>query len=209
LIDVVALRSLEKNQVCVMGAKASYLLVCDPAPAGLGLITSVELLLINDASSNANDFRLSDNPNVFLNKPGMDIGSLTTELIQVSAVVTLEGNVRRSFRLYICIEGIPCVGVPGDPLQATVENGRALLSGTVRLGDLNQACGDFLDAMLKQEVDSLDAPFAGPLPGDETPVTEKSPVKAAGESLTSRAGSPKKHVTKKETAAIIKNLLNN
>lgn len=192
-----------------MGAIASYLLVCDPAPIGLGLITSVELLLINDTSSNANDFRKPDNPNVFLNKTGMDIGPLTTELIQVSAAVTLEGNASRSFRLYICIEGVPCVGVPSDPLRATVENGRALLSGTVRLGDLDQDCGNFLDAMLKKEEDSLDAPFAETLPLSDTAMAKKAPVKTTGESPTSGTVSPKKHVTKKETAAIIKNLLNN
>ncbi|MBC3788779.1 hypothetical protein [Spirosoma utsteinense] len=192
-----------------MGAKASYLLVCDPAPAGLGLRTEVDLLLINDVASNANDFRVSDNPNVFLNKSGLDVGPLTTELIKVSADVLLEGNATRSFRLYLCIEGIPCVGVADDPLQATVSNGRALLSGSVRLGDQDQDCSGFLDAMLAQEQARLDAPTAPLAVAVNPPVPKIAPVKTVSQAVMANEESPKKHVTKKETATIIKNLLKN
>lgn len=169
-----------------MGAKASYLIFCDPAPANLGLRTDVELLHINSKLLNANPFRVADKPNVFLNKQGEDIGTLTAEDIRVDADITLEGNAKRGFRLYVCIEGTPCTGVGHDPLQAVVHNGRALLNDSVRLSDQDRDCSDYLDAMLKQEEANLDA--SAPLGRDTND----------GKNLSEKA----------RTAAIIKNLLN-
>ncbi len=178
-----------------MGAIARYLIFCDPAPTQLGLQTEVELLHINSKSLNANAFRVSDKPNVFLNKQGVDIGPLTTELINVDADIVLEGNAKRGFRLYVCIEGIPCVGVGDDPLQAVVQGGRALLNGTVRLSDQDRDCSDYLDAMLKREEDRLDAP-AAPLASVPQPPIAPKP------------DSPGNLSEKARTAAIIKTILN-
>lgn len=175
-----------------MGALASYLIFCDPAPAHLGLQTDVDLLHINGRPLNANPFRVADKPYVFLNKQGVDIGPLTTELINVDADIVLEGNARRGFRLYICIEGVLCIGVGDDPLQAVVHGGRALLKGVVRLGDQDRDCSDYLDAMLKLEEDRLDAPM--PLLATAPPPTQK-PNSAS--TLSEKA----------RTAAIVKTIL--
>lgn len=184
-----------------MEAKASYLIFCDPAPIGLGSQTDVELLLINSVPSDARSFRLADKPYAFLNKQGVDISPINTDSIDVAADLTLEGNTRRSFRIYLCINGVPCVGEGNDPLQATVVGGRALLRGAVRLGDQNRDCSDYLDAMLKQEEDRLDAPAVGPMAA--SPATSSPQNKPAGS-----AASTQKTSAKARTAAIIKNLLN-
>ena len=178
-----------------MGAIASYLIFCDPAPAQLGLQTEIELLHINSKSLDANAFRLTDKPYVFLNKQGTDIGPITTELIKIDADLVLEGNARRGFRMYVCIEGIPCVGVASDPLQAVVHGGRALLNGEVRLSDQNRDCSDYLDAMLKLEEDRLDAP-AAPLARSPQPPTAPKP------------DAPSNLSEKARTAAIVKTILN-
>lgn len=180
-----------------MGAIARYLIFCDPALTQSNLQTEVELLHINSKSLNANAFRVADKPNVFLNKQGVDIGPITTDLISVDADIVLEGTVKRGFRLYICIEGIPCVGVSDDPLQAVVGNGRgrALLNGTVRLGDQDRDCSDYLDAMLKQEEDRLNAP-AAPLASAPQPPTAPKPDSSGNLSEKAR------------TAAIIKTIIN-
>lgn len=191
-----------------MGAKASYLIFCDPAPTGLGLQTAVETLRINDLLADANDFVVAGKPHVFLNKAGFDIGPVTAEQVRVVADVTLEGNARRSFRLYVCIEGIPCVGVGQDPLQATTDGGHALLNGLVEFGEPGQDCADFLDAMLKREEDRLDAPAAGLMAAAERAVVRPAAPKPARKPQPpAPAAPPTKKATKSQTAAIIKKIL--
>lgn len=190
-----------------MGAKASYLIFCDPAPTGLGLQTAVETLRINDRPTDANDFVVAGKPHVFLNKAGFDIGPVTAEQVRVVADVTLEGNARRSFRLYVCIEGIPCVGVGQDPLQATTDGGHALLNGLVEFGEPGQDCADFLDAMLKREEDRLD-PAAGLMAAAERAVVRSTAPKPARKlQPPAPAVPPTKKATKSQTAAIIKKIL--